>query len=238
MGRSTRTSARPSARPSARHSPSTKSKSEGYASWSDLSGSETRFSTSAITRDDIIERLKNIDEHIQTLSHTLESRRTYGHEDIADDGKLHRSRKCAVICNNDDCLSKCILMVVPYADLDSYRESYPYDVQHLMTDHGLRAHFERHQLVPDSIDMDDEEEAEVIADIYSMPIATVAISEQSWDKAMNSMKNPKHRAQLKRLVKAWKRRKNDFPAKAMDELQRKLVRHDSDNVIVNAITDN
>jgi hypothetical protein len=131
---------------------------------------------------------------------------------------------------------QCNAPVIHFEIIESVDQYFPVDTQRLRTDHDLYRTFERHQKSPQSIQATSEE-ADQIADIYAMPIATVTLSEQSWDKAMEVMKNNKFKEQRKALIQNWKNRKDDYNHEAKEELVRKIQRHDSHNILLEAMSD-
>ena len=130
-----------------------------------------------------------------------------------------------------DCLKQC---VQPVVNLEELRGEFGPDMQRLDQDMELRHNFERHQRTPNQIQFSPNE-ASVIAVVYSMPIATAALPEASWEKSMDIITDPKFSAQKDDLVKHWIMRKQDYSEEAIDELGRKINRHDREKILMKTI---
>lgn len=178
-----------------------------------------------------------LDDKINRLAQRIEAHRTYRSPN--EDSKSHDSRKCQMICKDLQgdaklrCLKQCVRPIVKAEDLSALRPEFPIDLQRLDQDLVLRQHFERHQRAPDTIAATDAE-ASLIADLYAMPLATAALPEESWSRAMDVMQRDSFAAQRDSLVQNWKHRAESYSEDAREELARKINRHDPDHILMQA----
>ena len=178
--------------------------------------------------------LADLDSKIIELGRKIEKHRQYS----ADEGG--HSNKCHMICKQLQgetklrCLKQCVRPVVSFEKIEDMSNEFPIDVQRLRDDIHLRERFERHQYSPDSIE-DSEAEASAISDIYAMPIATVALPDESWNRAIMIISKKQYRPQREHLIINWKDRQSVYTPEAQEELSRKIERHDQDNVIMETI---
>jgi len=186
---------------------------------------------------------KELDQKIVTLSRNIETHRKYGYTPEGKETNVEVSSRCHWICKPQQhpeirmrCLEQCKNPVVHFERIDAVDKYFPVDVQRLRTDVSLRNTFERHQRSPQTI-QPSTSEANDIADIYAMPIATVSLPEEAWDRAMDVMKNDKFQEQRHHLIINWHNRSRDYPNEAKEELSRKIHRHDSNNILLDAISE-
>lgn len=181
------------------------------------------------------EAFSNLDQKIDRLAKTIEAHRSYL---SASDDRPHKdSRKCQMICKDLTgpsklrCLKQCVRPVVKGAELEELRPEFPIDLTRLDRDLNLRQNFERHQRAPETI-ADTEAEASMIADLYAMPLATAALPDESWSRAMDVIKDDRFAAQRDNLVRNWKDRAESYSEEAQQELSRKINRHDTDHILL------
>jgi len=180
---------------------------------------------------------EDLDTRIMDLSRRIEGHRKYGQ---SDDHNVTSSR-CTLICKKLKgegklrCMNQCVQPVVNFEKVESLSKDFPIDVQRLRTDLPLREMFQRHQRAPSTINNTDTE-ASWIVDIYSMPISTLSLPEEAWDRSMTVMKSPEREASLDALVQNWIDRGRNYTPEAQDELARKIRRHDSQHIIADAIS--
>jgi hypothetical protein len=186
---------------------------------------------------------KDLDQKIITLSRNIETHRKYGHTKDGKETIVETSSRCQWICKPQQhpqirlqCLEQCTNPIVHFEKIDAVDKHFPIDAQRLRTDLALRNTFERHQRAPQTI-KPTLAEAIDISDIYAMPIATVALPEEAWDRAMEVMKNDKFKEQRMVLVTNWHDRSRDYNNEAKEELSRKIHRHDSENILWEAISE-
>lgn len=183
------------------------------------------------------EIFNNLDKRIDHLSRKIEKHRTFG-----KDNPDHESSKCVLLCQKMKgttkrrCMDNCSMPSMPFEAIEDLANDFPIDVERLRTDHTLREEFERHQKTPDTI-RNTSKDAELIPDLYTMPIAVLALPETSWDRAMTVMKSENRTAERENMVQNWLDRSSSYPPEAQDELSRKINRHDTDNILADTITE-
>lgn len=176
-----------------------------------------------------------LDDKINALARKIEAHRQYPTGGPAAAGGS--TRKCQMICKDLQgdsqlrCLRQCVRPVVKAADLEDLRLEFTIDMQRLDRDLPLRQNFERHQRAPATIEPT-EAEASLIADLYAMPLATAALPDEAWSRAMNVVKADRYVAQREALVQNWRLRSDSYSPDAKEELARKINRHDSDNILM------
>lgn len=179
----------------------------------------------------------DLTNRINALAITVEANRRYDTPD-------HRPHaRCTLVCKNLegparlDCVRQCADPVIPYEDLQDFMQdgNFAADLTRLNTDVQLKRTFERHQRASDTIGRYADDKV-IIPDMYAMPIATVALPDSAWEKAMILMTDPGNKGELHELIHNWRARRDDYPQEAKDELIRKLSRHDKSNVIYHALT--
>jgi hypothetical protein len=178
---------------------------------------------------------QNLDQKILHFSKTLEKHRKYGFD--REGGETNVPSKCHWICKAQQhpqvrlqCIEQCTNPIVHFEKIQDVEKDFPIDVQRLRTDLNLRHTFERHQRAPQTI-QHTQAEAIDIADIYAMPIATVSLPEEAWDRAMTVMKDDQFTDQRHALVRNWQDRSRNYPPEAKEELSRKIHRHDSEHIL-------
>jgi hypothetical protein len=178
---------------------------------------------------------QNLDSKIQHFGKKLEQHRKYGYD--REGVETDVTSKCHWICKAQQhpqirlqCIEQCTHPIVHFEKIQDVEKDFPIDVQRLRTDLNLRHTFERHQRAPQSI-QHTEAEAITISDIYAMPIATVSLPEEAWDRAMSVMKDDKYQNQRHALVRNWYDRARNYPPEAKEELSRKIHRHDSEHIL-------
>lgn len=178
----------------------------------------------------------DLDQKINRLSKKVEAHRSYA--SVSGDPSHTDSRKCQMICKDLQgpaklrCLKQCVRPVVKAVDLEELRVEFPIDMTRLDRDLHLRQNFERHQRAPETI-ADTDAEASLIADLYAMPLATAALPDVSWSRAMEVIKDDRFAAQRDGLVRNWKDRSESYSDEAQQELSRKINRHDTDDILLN-----
>lgn len=193
-----------------------------------------------------------LDDRIEMLRKKVEKHRKYSmpvtverHGSSRSEKKATKtSQKCHWVCENEKshdakvrCLEHCSKPIVNVESFENLERDFPIDVKRIRHDTELRQTFERHQRAPQTI-KHNMHEALDISDMYAMPIATIALPEMSWSQAMDVMKNPEYEAQLELLSKNWHDRASDYSPEAKEELLRKIERHDTNDILANAISKN
>jgi hypothetical protein len=123
---------------------------------------------------------------------------------------------------------------VAFEALEKLADEFPIDVKRLRLNPELKDVFVRYQRAPDTME-DHDVELDRVTDVFAMPLATAALPESSWDRAMTLMKKPHNRVYLKRLVERWQDRAPNYSTVAADELARKIRRHDSERILIRTI---
>lgn len=196
----------------------------------------------AANRHPLQERIDLLTKKLQMLNMQLIDRRKYSH--LADVQERKFSRSCSLICSKLadqekrlQCLKACQPPSVPWVEVEqNYRHEFPLDLQRLNADAELKDQFLRHQMAASTIE-DNPREAEIVADLYSMPISVFTIPDESWHQSFVVITNPQHSAQLAKLVQNWKDRKSVYTEEASDELAKNIRRFDHDQTVMNAIRD-
>jgi len=191
---------------------------------------------------DLHDTFAKLDKKIEELRKRLDRHRSYGTKNNKETHE-HYSAKCSWVCKQEKdgktrsrCLQQCSQPVITFESIESMEREFPVDVKRLRSDLTLRQTFERHQRAPLTI-KHSKTEASDISDIYAMPISTIALPELSWDQAMDVMKNEEYKPHLKKLVQNWSDRSRDYSEPAKEELIRKIQRHDSHEIIQQAINE-
>ncbi len=178
----------------------------------------------------------NLDQKIIELSAKLEKYRSYNNDAITAERKSKTNERCMLKCAGDDleCIRQCTHPVVNLTSNDALKEEFPIDFQRLDSDIQLRNTFQRYQTSPSSIQPIDSE-ATSIADIFAMPVATAALSDETWAKAMEIISDEAFEMQLQDLVNNWTHRSSSYSPESQRELARKINRHDKDGRIMDMV---
>ncbi len=191
-----------------------------------------------MNRMHIEDEVRMIDEAWNALAEKLEQFRnqTITTSSLGD----HHSRQCTLICERlknhpekMECLKKCTRDVVPILQSKEIRQDFPYDVALLKREPALLRAYERHQLYgSEEMIPDTKEERDLIVELYAMPVAAIALPEESWQRSMQLLQPKAWREHRQKLMATWTQRKPDYPAHAWAELVRKVRRHGGAKIAV------
>ncbi len=183
----------------------------------------------------------DIQEGVDRLRQRVQEYRKNTHE---AKNPARRSAKCHWVCDGErdptlrtKCQEQCMTPVISMDQIENMEADFPADVKRLRTDPELKRAFLRHQQAVGTIKPQNAEELNQLVEIYSMPIATVALPEESWTEALETLKRAEFLNARQTLVHNWKQRKNDYPKMAMDELLLKIHRNDSEGTWLQLINE-